>query len=366
MLQIQNLLKRMRAEGASDLFLRSGTPPSLRVDGAVRTLEEPALPSDKVRSIAHELMHEGQLARFNATQEMDLSIQVEDAGRFRVNVYCERGNVGLVLRYVPPPGLGFEELNLPPAVQMLASRRRGLALVTGTTGSGKSTTLAAMVNYINQTRQCHIVTIEDPIEFVHADSAAIVSQREVGLDTQTFSAALRHVLRQDPDVIMIGEMRDLETIQTAIASAETGHLVLSTLHTTDAVQPVERIINYFPNHLQQQIRLELALTLQGVVSMRLLPMVQGRGRVPATEVLIATAIIKKLIHEGNTTELRGYIADGVQFGMMTFDQSLLRLYQEKKIDLAEALAHANSPDEFRQAASGITTGTKAHGLGGLA
>jgi twitching motility protein PilT len=358
MLIIQKLLQEMCDREASDLFLKCGVPPSLRIDGVVSAMSHPPLTSDELRNIAHELMTKEQAAAFQKCPEMDLAAGIPGLGRFRVNIFRQRGTIGMVLRHIPFPEFDFEDLNLPPAVRTLSERRRGLVLVTGTTGSGKSTTLAAMINYINDSRRTHIVTIEDPIEFLHSDHNSIITQREVGIDTLTFGDALRHVMRQSPDVILIGEMRDLETIQTAIAAAETGHLVLSTLHTTDAIQTVERIINYFPAHLQSQIRMELALTLQGVISLRLLPRASGKGRIPATEIMIVTPVIKKVLFDGRTLELRDFIVNGGHVGMMTFDQSLLNLYPSKHITMQEAMAHASSPDEFRLAADGITTGVR--------
>jgi twitching motility protein PilT len=361
---IQALVQEMCAAGSSDIFVKAGRKPSMRVDGMVRPMNQPVLSPQDVVVLAHSTMSAEQIAEFDRTHEMDLAIAAEGLGRFRVNIYRQRGTIGMVLRHIPAPNFDFEGLSLPPAVKTLSERHRGLVLVTGTTGSGKSTTLAAMIHHINQIRQCHIVTIEDPIEFVHTDNNSIITQREVGIDTISFSEGLKHVLRQSPDVILIGEMRDLETIQTAIASAETGHLVFSTLHTTDAVQTVERIINYFPGYLQHQIRMELSLTLQGVISQRLLPLAQGKGRVPATEIMVATAIIKKLVHEGKTLELRNYIQDGAHVGMMTFDQSLLSLFNAKLITLEEALNHATSPDEFKQSAEGITSGVRSRDFAG--
>jgi twitching motility protein PilT len=359
MRRIDTLLTEMCGKRSSDLFLKAGMKPSLRIDGLVHQLEQPNSTPDEMRDMAYELMNEEQQARFEEKNEMDLAIAAEGLGRFRVNIYKQRGTIGMVLRHIPAPDFNFEKLNLPPAVKALSERRRGLVLVTGTTGSGKSTSLAAMIHHINQSRKCHIITIEDPIEFLHRDNLSIISQREVGIDTDSFSDGLRHILRQSPDVILIGEMRDLETIQTAIAAAETGHLVFSTLHTTDAVQTVERIINYFPGYLQHQIRMELSLTLQGVISQRLLPIMTGKGRVPATEILVVTPIIKKLLYEGKTLELKTYIAEGSHIGMMTFDQSLLNLYNQKLITIEEAMSHASSPDEFRLAAEGISSGVKA-------
>lgn len=363
--KLDDLLSEMVDRGASDLFLKAGQRPSLRIDGEIALTDYGELTMDETHAIALQLMTEEQAEYFSRVPEMDVAVGVRGVGRFRVNIFRQRGSTGLVFRYVSNPTFSFEELNLPPAVRILAEQRRGLVLVTGTTGSGKSTTLAAMINHINQFRRCHIVTIEDPIEFLHQDEQAIVNQREVGFDTKSFSDALKHVLRQSPDVILIGEMRDLETISTAIAAAETGHLVLSTLHTIDAMQTIERIINYFPAYLHPQIRMELSLSLQGVISQRLLPLSSGRGRLPACEVMIGTPMIRKLLHEGKTLELQQHIEAGSHVGMQTFNQSLLQLYRAKKIKMEDALSFASSPDEFRLMAEGIASGVKAREMGGM-
>jgi len=359
MIEIESLLADMVERNASDLFIKAGSRPSMRIDGTIHATEYEEVSVEETVALAQNLMTERQWRAFEERPEMDLAIGISGIGRFRVNVFRQRGSVGMVFRHVSSSTMSFEELNLPPAVRDLAERQRGLVLVTGTTGSGKSTTLAAMINHINETRRCHIVTIEDPIEFLHSDRMSIISQREIGFDTMSFSDALKHVLRQSPDVILIGEMRDLETIQTAIAAAETGHLVLSTLHTIDAVQTVERIINYFPAYLHPQIRMELALCLQGVISMRLLPRASGKGRVPAVEIMIGTPMIRKLLHEGKTLELPQYIEQGGHVGMQTFNQSLLKLYRAKMIKMEDALAYATSPEEFRLMAEGIASGVKA-------
>ncbi|MFW6255982.1 MAG: type IV pilus twitching motility protein PilT [Candidatus Sumerlaeota bacterium] len=359
MRRIDPLLTEMCAKGSSDLFIKAGSPPCFRINGIISPSEHPSMTPDDVNAVAMELLNEEQRAEFEETHEMDMAIAAKNLGRFRVNIFRQRESTGMVLRHIPFPNFEFKQLRLPPAVQALSEKRRGLVLVTGTTGSGKSTTLAAMIKHINEIRQCHIMTIEDPIEFLHSDNRSIISQREVGIDTNSFIDGLKRVLRQSPDVILIGEMRDLETIQTAIAAAETGHLVFSTLHTTDAVQTVERIINYLPGYLQHQIRMELSLTLQGVISQRLLPTANGKGRVPATEIMVVTPVIKKMLLEGKTLELKDYIEDGAHVGMMTFDQSLLSLYNRKLISIEEAMANATSPDEFRLAAEGISTGVSA-------
>jgi twitching motility protein PilT len=360
MIDLETILAEMVEKRASDLFIKAGSRPSMRIDGTIYVTEyEEMTVEDTVQLAQEKLMMQNQWEKFQEQMEMDLALGIRGVGRFRVNVFRQRGSIGMVFRYVSSSSMSFEELNLPPVVRELSERHRGLVLVTGTTGSGKSTTLAAMINHINEIRRCHIVTLEDPIEFLHADKTSIINQREIGFDTVSFSEALKHVLRQSPDVILIGEMRDLDTIETAVNAAETGHLVLSTLHTIDAVQTVERIINYFPAYLHSQIRMELGLCLQGVISMRLLPHGSGKGRVPALEIMVGTPSIRKLLHEGKTLELPQYIEQGAHVGMQTFNQSLLKLYQAKMIRMEDALAFATSPDEFRLMAEGIATGVKA-------
>lgn len=358
MIKLDILLQEMPERNASDLFLKAGSRPMFRIDNEIEPSDFPEMDVADVRNTAYSLMSEDQIRYFEQYHEMDLAVGIRGVGRFRVNVFMQRSSVGMVFRYIAHPNFTFEELNLPTGIRDLSENRRGLVLVTGTTGSGKSTTLAAMINHINNNRRCHIITIEDPIEFLHHDNLAIINQREIGFDTKNFNEALKHVLRQSPDVILIGEMRDLETIQTAISASETGHLVLSTLHTINAVQTVERIINYFPAYLHPQIRLELSLTLNGVISQRLLPMSSGKGRIPAVELLIATPTIKKLLHEGKTLELPKYIEAGRDVGMQTFNQALFDMYTAGLVKLEDALAYATSPSEFRLMVEGIETGTR--------
>jgi twitching motility protein PilT len=357
MIKFEDLLVEMVERKASDLFIKAGSTPNVRVDGNIVPLDFGDLGPQDTERFAQAIMTEMQWHSFAEMPEMDLAIGLSGIGRFRVNVFRQRGTIGIVLRHISNPEFSFEELNLPPVVQAMASKMRGMTAVTGMTGSGKSTTLAAMINYINENRKCHIVTIEDPIEFLHSDKKAIVNQREVGFDTMNFRDALKHVLRQSPDVILIGEMRDLETIQTAISASETGHLVLSTLHTTDAVQTIERIINYFPAYLHNQIRMELSLCLNGIVCQRLLPRKDSKGRVPAIEVMINTPTIKKLLHEGKTTEIGEHIVQGEYYGMQTFNQSLIRLINTGLISYQIAVAYATSPEELRLAYEGLTSGT---------
>ncbi len=360
-LALDTLLAEMVEHGASDCLLKAGAPPALKIDGVVHLTEHPALTPEETEATAQGLMNPEQQRRFEQSPEMDLAHTVAGIGRFRVNIFRQRGAVGLALRAIPPSDLTFEDLHLPTAVRSLAESPRGLALVTGTAGSGKSTTLAAMVHHINTTRACHVVTIEDPIEFLHTDQMAFISQREVGIDTRDFGEALRHVLRQAPDVILIGEMRDIETIRTAISAAETGHLILSTLHTTDAVQTIDRIINHFPAHLHAQVRAELSVTLQGVISQRLLPLAVGRGRVPAVEVMLATPTVRALILEGKTLEIPQHIHKGAHVGMQSFNQSIVDLCARRLISGDEALAAATDPDALRLLLSGITSGIEAKG-----
>lgn len=359
MIKLEDMLSEMVARGASDLFLKAGGAPNMRIDGSITPMDFGDLMPQDCDDIASQIMTENQWQRFQETPEMDLALGLSGLGRFRVNCFRQRGSVGIVFRHISNPDFSFEALGLPGAVKDIAEKKRGLSLVTGMTGAGKSTTLAAIINHINQTRHCHVITIEDPIEFLHQDNLSIVCQREVGFDTKNFRDALKHVLRQSPDVILIGEMRDLETVQTAISAAETGHLVFSTLHTTDAIQTIERIINYFPAYLHQQVRLDLSLCLLGVVSQRLLPMKGGSGRVPAAEIMINTSSIKKLIHEGKTLEIPEFMSDGAHVGMQTFNQSLLALIRENRVTYEMALMYATSPDELRLAYEGVGTGSSA-------
>ncbi len=355
---VRKLFLEMISKRASDLYLKHNTIPHFRIDGElVRSYYDP-LTKDDLENMAKILMNKEQWNYFVNSCEMDLAHSIENVGRFRINIFKQRGYIGMVVRAIIWQNLSFEKLGIPPAVKELAELPRGLILVTGTTGSGKSTTLAAMINHINNIRKAHIMTIEDPIEFLYKDNRAIINQREVGFDTLSFSDALKHVLRQAPDVILIGEMRDLETISTAISAAETGHLVLSTLHTIDAVQTMERIINYFPSYLHNQIRLELSLSLRGVVSQRLLPRKDKTGRIPAVEVMINSPTIKKFLLEGRTTEIPQIIEKSSNYGMQTFNQSLYHLISHKKVSVEDALQYATNPEELKMAISGIKTGTR--------
>jgi twitching motility protein PilT len=355
-MNINDLLKTAVERGSSDLHLKVGVAPMMRIDGRlVRIEEKDRLSSEDIIGVATELMNPVQKERFNRQYDIDLAHSVPGVGRFRVNVFKQRGTVGVVFRIIPMKILTIEELNLPPVLEKLALEPRGLILVTGTTGSGKSTTLASMIEHINNHRTVHIVTIEDPIEYLFRDKKSLINQREVGFDTTSFNQALKYALRQDPDVIMVGEMRDFETISTAIIAAETGHLVMSTLHTTDATETINRIISVFPPYQQQQIRIQLASVLKGILSMRLVPRADGKGRVPAVEVLLATTTIKEsIIEKEKTKQIPEVMAAGVsQYSMQTFDQALMNLYIKELISYEEALKRSTNPDDFALKVRGI-------------
>lgn len=349
-MNIDDLLKIAVERGASDLHLKVGNHPVLRVNGILHPLVElKRLMQENTIAMAFSMMNDDQKERFKKEHEIDMAYSVAGLGRFRCNVFRQRGAVGIVMRVIPTQVKTISDLNLPLVLERIAQERRGLVLVTGTTGSGKSTSLAAIIDYINTHRIEHIITIEDPIEYLHRDKKSIVNQREIGQDTLKFSAALRASLREDPDVILVGEMRDLETIETALLAAETGHLVLSTLHTLDAPETINRIISMFPPHHQKQIRIQLASVLKAIVSMRLIPRLDTQGRVPAVEILIITSFIQECIVEPEKTKLiKDAIAEGVsQYGMQTFDQSLYFLYQKNLISYDEALKWCTNPDEFK-------------------
>ena len=355
-MNINDLLKIAVEREASDVHLKVGNHPVVRINGRLHALIEISrLMQDDTAAMAFSIMNARQKQRFKEEMEIDIGYSVPGLGRFRCNVFQQRGAVGLVLRVVPTRILSIRELMLPPVLETIAGAQRGLVLVTGTTGSGKSTTLAAMIDHVNSKRTEHIVTIEDPIEFIHQDKKSIINQRELDVDTRGFAPALRSALRQDPDVILVGEMRDYETIETALLAAETGHLVLSTLHTLDATETVNRIIAVFPPHQQKQIRIQLSQVLRAIVSQRLMPRADGVGRVPAAEVLISTAYIRECIENKEKTKyIREQIALGTsQYGMQTFDQSLYRLYENGLITFDEALRRASNPDEFRLKVQGV-------------
>ena len=359
-MHINDLLKVAVASGASDLHLKVGSYPMMRLNGSlVVASEAKRLDRPDTEAMAQAIFRPEHLEKFRKSQEVDLAYSVPGLGRFRVNVFQQRGTVGLVLRVIPTKIKSIDELGLPPVLKRIAAEERGLVLVTGTTGSGKSTTLAAMIDHINTTRSTHIMTVEDPIEYLHRDHHSIVNQREVAVDTQSFSHALRSALRQDPDVILVGEMRDFETVETALLAAETGHLVFSTLHTLDATETINRIITVFPPHQQRQVRIQLASVLKAAISQRLLPRADGAGRAAAVEVMVSTAFIRDAIVDKDKTSLiHGAIASGTsQYGMQTFDQSIFGLYQQGMVTLEEALRWASNVDEFKLKVQGISTTT---------
>ena len=355
---LNDILKVAIKGGASDIHLKSGLPPMFRVDGALVPLKngERMMP-DEIQQMAFDIMNPVQKQRFDEHREADLAYGIAGLGRFRVNAFQQRGTVGIVFRVIPFGVKTIEQLHLPKVVQRITEENRGLILVTGTTGSGKSTTLAAMIEQINSDKTCHIMTIEDPIEFLIRDRRSIVNQREIGVDTHSFANALRAALRQDPDVILVGEMRDFETIETALTAAETGHLVMSTLHTLDATETINRIISVFPPHQQKQVRLQLAAILKAVISQRLVPRADGKGRVPALEVLVSTAFTRELIGDKDRTkEIPDAIAKGfTTYGMQTFDQSLMSLVKEGLVTYEEALKNVSNPDDFALRYRGIAS-----------
>ena len=358
--RIDDLLRMAMSFGASDLHLRAGSHPVIRVNGVLKPLSGAAkLNQDETLEMAFSMMSNRQKQHFKEVYEVDVGYGVTGLGRFRVNIFQQRGTIGIVARVISDHIRNFEELGLPPVLEKVANENRGLILVTGTTGSGKSTTLAAIVDHINATRNSHIVTVEDPIEFLHKDKQSFVTQREIDVDTRNFAEALRGSLRQDPDTILVGEMRDLETIETALLAAETGHLVLSTLHTLDASETITRIITAFPPFQQKSIRIQLAGLLKAVISQRLMRSASGKTRVPAVEVLISTPLIRDcILHEDKTASIRDAIAAGTsQYGMQTFDQSLFYLYTSGLITLDEALRGSTNPDEFRLRIAGIQNTT---------
>jgi twitching motility protein PilT len=354
--KIDELLRAATHFGASDLHCKAGSQPFMRIGGELRPVASaPRLTQEDTLDMAFSMMSNRQKQRFKEVSEADIAYGVSGLGRFRANIFQQRGTVGMVLRVIPDKVRTITELGLPPVVEQIADEQRGLILVTGTTGSGKSTTLAAIIEYINSTRGGHIITIEDPIEFLHRDKKSFVTQREVDVDTRSFAEALRGALRQDPDVILVGEMRDHETIETALTAAETGHLVLSTLHTLDATETVRRIVSSFTPHLQKSVRIQLAGILKAVISQRLVRSDEGSGRVPAVEVMVSTGLIRDyIISEEKTSLIRDAIAAGTsQYGMQTFDQSLFALHHAGLITMEEALRGASNPDEFRLRVSGI-------------
>lgn len=348
-MEITDLLLLTKQRGASDLHLAAGAPPSLRLNGRLIRLEGASpLSREEMHRMLYDVLTDEQKARFEATHDLDFSIELASVGRYRVNAFMQRLGEGMVLRLIPSKIQTLDDLEMPPVLKDLAMKDRGLVLVTGPTGSGKSTTLAAMVHHMNENREHHVITIEDPIEFVHEPKKCNINQREVGPHTQSFSSALRSALREDPDIILVGEMRDLETIAQAITAAETGHLVLSTLHTNNAPQTVSRIVDVFPPHHQEQVRVQLADSLLGVVAQTLIPTLDGRGRVAALEIMVATPAIRNMVRENKVHQLPSAIQTGARDGMQSLDQHLKTLVKLRRISREEAVNRAVERDAFMQ------------------
>ena len=357
-MHVNDLLKIAVERGASDLHLKVGSYPMMRLRGELTpAIEERRLDHEDTVAMAAAVMSTIQRQKFKDSQEIDFAYSIPGLGRFRCNVFQQRGTIGLVLRVIPVGIRTVDELGLPQVLKRIAEEERGMVLVTGTTGSGKSTTLAGMVDHVNNIRCAHVMTIEDPIEFLHRDNRSVINQREVAVDTRSFAHALRSALRQDPDVILVGEMRDFETVETALLAAETGHLVFSTLHTLDATETITRIISVFPPHQQRQIRIQLSTVLKAAVSQRLMPRADGLGRVPAVEVMVATPFIRDcIVDKDRTPQIHTAIAAGTsQYGMQTFDQSIFGLYQQGFVTLEEAMRWASNIDEFKLKVQGIST-----------
>lgn len=354
-MDLTGILQAAVEEGASDIVLKDGRPPMFRVRGDLTPCPgAPALSAQQLQEAATTILQDDSVRlRFATERHADLAFDEPGLGRFRVNVFRQRGRIGIVLRGIPTEVRAIAELNLPPIVEQLADERRGLVLVTGPTGSGKSTTLAAMIEHINQTSARHVITIEDPIEYVHREQQSIISQRQIGEDVNDFPSALQAALRQNPDVIMLGEMRDLATIETAMMAAETGHLVLSTLHTSDAPETVLRVISAFPEHQRDQARLILAAVLRGVISQRLVRSADGSGLLPAVEIMVGTPRVREYVEKQRVRDLPELIGEGLSYGMQSFDQALMALYQSHKITHGEALAHCRNSADFEMHAKGL-------------
>ena len=350
-------ITEMVQRNGSDLHLKVGRPPTIRVSGDLEPLGQDALKPEDLKALAEQIMTPRQVKEFAEHKEADFAIGVPGIGRFRTNVYQQRGTLAFVFRAIPYEIKTIPELSLPPVLEKIALKPRGLVLVTGVTGSGKSTALSALINQINQHRRCNIITVEDPIEFLHRDATSNISQREVGSDTISFGSALRHVLRQDPDVILIGEIRDLETLDTAMKAADTGHLVFSTLHTPDSTQTINRILSFYPPHQHAEVRVMLSTALAAVISLRLVPRSDGKGRVPACEILINTAAVAENIRDPQKAlNIPDLIADGsISYRMQTFDQSLMAWYKQGAISYESALFYSTNPSEFALRASGISS-----------
>ena len=346
-LSIDQLLKLTVERNASDLHITVGLPPMLRIDGKLVPTEFPRLAPEDTKRLIYSILNDRQREKFEREWELDMSYSLKGYGRFRLNIYKQRGAVAAAFRVIPSTIKSREELKLPEIIDELVKKQSGLILVTGPTGVGKSTTLACMIDMINSSKTVHIITIEDPIEYLHTHKKSIVNQREVGQDTKSFASALKSALREDPDVIMVGEMRDLETISAVLTAAETGHLVFSTLHTIDAPQTIDRIIDVFPPHQQQQVRVQLASVLEAVLSQQLIPHASGKGRVVAVEVLIATPAVRSIIREGKIHQLKAIMQTSAQYGMQTMDQALFNLFKNGEITAEEAIARASNPQEMK-------------------
>ena len=358
MANMHQLLKAMIDQGASDLHITSGTPPQLRIDGKLRPLKLPALTPQETKQLCYSILTDSQKHQFEEENELDLSFGVQKLSRFRGNVFVQRGNVAGAFRAIPFKIMSFDELGLPPVVADLAKKPRGLVLVTGPTGSGKSTTLATIIDQINQERNEHIVTIEDPIEYLHGHKSCVVNQREIGADTASFKKALKYILRQDPDVCLIGELRDLETIEAALTVAETGHLAFATLHTNSAVQSINRIVDVFPPYQQSQIRQQLSFVLEGVLSQTLLPLASGKGRALALEVMVPNAAIRNLIREDKIHQIYSSMQLGQgKFGMQTMNQSLAGLVLSKAVTMDDAIGRSPDVEELKKLVAGMAPAT---------
>ena len=355
-LRIEQLLREMVNRKASDLHLRVGVPPVYRINGALQRLFDVRIDGSMMDTYLDDIMNRDQKQRFEANKECDFAVGARDMGRFRVNVFRQRGTIAVVIRHIKAKIPAFEELHLPEIIRDLALTKRGLVLVTGTTGSGKSTTLASMIDYINQKESVNVITVEDPIEYLYKDNVAIISQREIGVDTLSYANALRAALRQDPDVLLVGEIRDLETMQIALTAADTGHMVFATIHTTNAVETIHRVLSMYPPHQHDEVRLLLAEVLAGIISLRLLPTKDGKGRVPAAEILVNTGAIKEYIQDKNKIDMvEQAVAEGhIQYHSQTFDQALLELYQNNQISLETAMNAATNRDDFDLKIRGIS------------
>lgn len=344
---MHDLLRMMVSKEGSDLFITSGSPPAMKIDGKVATISKQNLSPAHTQMLTRSVMNDKQVSEFEASQECNFSIALPGVSRFRVNAFVQRGSTGMVLRIINSEIPSFKELNLPDILQDIAMTKRGLVIFVGGTGSGKSTSLASMVDYRNQNSHGHIITIEDPVEFVHDHGNCLVTQREVGVDTESYGVALKNTLRQAPDVIMIGEIRDRETMEHAITFAETGHLCLSTLHANSTNQALDRIINFFPDERRSQLLMDLSLNLKGLISQRLIPKIGGAGRIPAIEIMLNTPLMADMIFRGEVIEMKGLIAKSNEAGMQTFDQALFDLYEERKITFEDALRNADSVNDIR-------------------